>query len=131
MNYTRSSDEYNAGAMRIDPDPDNQSTLDGAVIARLRRDLEEDSDLVITSYLESIDEYLCEIANRQAQTAPDDLHRWAHTIKSSAASIGAMRLAHLAAQMENAFRAQQAFDVESQLRHMQEEYRQVCAGLGG
>lgn len=117
-------------AMRIDPDPDNQLTLDGAVLNRLRRDLEEDCDMVIESYLESIDDYLNEIENRHPRTPEDDLHRWAHTIKSSAASIGAMRLAHLAAQMENAYRYHQAIDVDTQLRSMQQEYRRVFADLG-
>jgi HPt (histidine-containing phosphotransfer) domain-containing protein len=82
---------------KIDPDPETQLTLDDKIIDQLKHDMGEDAAMVIESYVESIDEFLCDIENRTVRTPNDDLHRWAHTIKSSAASIGAMRLAHLAA----------------------------------
>jgi HPt (histidine-containing phosphotransfer) domain-containing protein len=53
----------------------------------------EDASLIVESYVESIDEFLSDISNRTLCTPSADLHRWAHTIKSSAASTGAMRLA--------------------------------------
>ena len=90
----------------------------------------EDADMVIESYVESIDEFLCDIERRTFRTSSDDLHRWAHTIKSSAASIGAMRLAHLAAQMENSYRDRIQIDLGEQLQNMQQEYRRVHASIG-
>jgi HPt (histidine-containing phosphotransfer) domain-containing protein len=57
------------------------------------------------------------------------LHRWAHTIKSSAASIGAMRLAHLAAQLENSYRDRVQIDLSQQLQFMQREYQRVHATI--
>ncbi|MEM7564873.1 MAG: Hpt domain-containing protein [Pseudomonadota bacterium] len=114
---------------KIDPDPDNQLTLDDNVLAQLERDMGEDAGMVIESYCESIDEFLTDIANRTVLTPNDDLHRWAHTIKSSAASIGAMRLAHLAAQMENSYRDRVAIDLGSQLQDMQKEYHRVFSTL--
>lgn len=110
---------------RIDPDPDNQLTLDDKVIERLKQDMGEDADMVIESYVESIDEFLSDIENRTVRTPRDDLHRWAHTIKSSAASIGAMRLAHLAAELENSYRDRIEIDLGEQLQHMQREYQRV------
>ena len=89
----------------------------------------EDASMVIESYSESIDEFLSEIENRTVRTSSDDLHRWAHTIKSSAASIGAMRLAHLAAQMENSYRDRVQIDLGEQLQSMQQEYRRVNESL--
>ena len=115
--------------MRIEPDPENQLTLDDNVIDRLKQDMGEDAVMVIESYVESIDEFLCDIENRTARTPSDDLHRWAHTIKSSAASIGAMRLAHLAAQMENSYRDRVQIDLGAQLQSMQQEYRRVNDSL--
>ena len=85
--------------------------------------------MVIESYVESIDEFLTDIRNRTEMTPSDDLHRWAHTIKSSAASIGAMRLAHLAAQMENSYRDRVQIDLAAQLSSMQQEYLRVNASL--
>ncbi len=114
---------------RIEPDPDNQLTLDDSVIERLKQDLGEDAGMVIESYVESIDEFLTDIQNRTVRTPSDDLHRWAHTIKSSAASIGAMRLAHLAAQMENSYRDRVRIDLAAQLASMQQEYLRVNASL--
>ncbi len=114
---------------RIEPDPDGQLTLDDSVIERLKQDMGEDAGMVIESYVESIDEFLTDIRNRTPRTPSDDLHRWAHTIKSSAASIGAMRLAHLAAQMENSYRDRIQIDLAEQLASMQQEYLRVNASL--
>jgi HPt (histidine-containing phosphotransfer) domain-containing protein len=114
---------------KIDPDPDSQLTLDDKVIDQLKQDMGEDAEMVIESYVESIDEFLCDIENRTFRTSSDDLHRWAHTIKSSAASIGAMRLAHLAAQMENSYRDSEKIDLGEQLQHMQLEYERVSVNL--
>jgi len=115
--------------VKIDPDPENQLTLDDKVIEQLKMDMGEDAGMVIESYVESIDEFLSDIENRTVRTKSDDLHRWAHTIKSSAASIGAMRLAHLAAQMENSYRDQKRIDLGEQLQNMQREYRRLSDSL--
>ena len=115
--------------MRTEPDPESQLTLDNKVIDKLRQDMGEDAVMVIESFVESIDEFLCDIENRTEATPSNDLHRWAHTIKSSAASIGAMRLAHLAAQLENSYRDRVKIDLVRQLRSMQREYRRVNASL--
>jgi len=114
---------------RIEPDPDSQLTLDDKVIEQLKQDMGEDAVMVIESYVESIDEFLSDIENRTVRTPTSDLHRWAHTIKSSAQSIGAMRLAHLAAQMENSYNDRVQFDLGAQLQSMQQEYRRVNASL--
>jgi HPt (histidine-containing phosphotransfer) domain-containing protein len=114
---------------KIDPDPEAQQTLDDNVIEQLKQDMGEDAVMVIESYVESIDEFLSDIENRTVRTSSDDLHRWAHTIKSSAASIGAMRLAHLAAQMENSYRDRVRIDLGQQLQFMQREHRRVHASI--
>jgi len=114
---------------KIDPDPEAQLTLDDKAIEKLRHDMGEDAVMVIESYVESIDEFLCDIENRTVRTSSEDLHRWAHTIKSSAASIGAMRLAHLAAQMENSYRDRVQIDLDQQLQFMQREYQRVHASI--
>jgi hypothetical protein len=108
---------------KIDPDPETQLTLDDKVIEQLKQDMGEDAVMVIESYVESIDEFLCDIENRTVRTSSDDLHRWAHTIKS------AMRLAHLAAQMENSYRDRLQIDLGQQLQFMQSEHRRVQASI--
>jgi HPt (histidine-containing phosphotransfer) domain-containing protein len=114
---------------KVNPDPDNQLTLDDKVIERLRQDMGDDAGMVIESYVESIDEFLSDIENSTLRTPSDDLHRWAHTIKSSAASIGAMRLAHLAAQLEDSYLNRVQIDLGEQLQVMQREYKRVYDSL--
>ena len=114
---------------RTDPDPDSQLTLDNKVIEQLIQDMGDDAGMVIDSYVESIDEFLHDIANRTARTPSADLHRWAHTIKSSAQSIGAMRLAHFAAQMENSYNDRVRIDLDRQLQSMLQEYRRLNESL--
>ncbi len=114
---------------KINPDPDNQLTLDDKVIERLKQDMGDDAGMVIESYVESIDEFLSGIENSTLRTSSDDLHRWAHTLKSSAASIGAMRLAHLAAQLENSYLNRVQIDLGVQLQVMQREYQRVYDSL--
>jgi len=113
----------------MNPDPDNQLTLDDKVIERLRQDMGDDAGMVIDSYVESIDEFLSDIENSTLRTSSDDLHRWAHTIKSSAASIGAMRLAHLAAQLEDSYLNRVQIDLGEQLQVMQREYQRFYDSL--
>ncbi len=113
----------------MNPDPDNQLTLDDKVIERLRQDMGDDAGMVIESYVESIDEFLSDIENSTLRTSIADLHRWAHTIKSSAASIGAMRLAHLAAQLEDSYLNRVQIDLGAQLQVMQREYQRVYDSL--
>ncbi len=114
---------------KIESDSESQLTLDDKVIEQLKQDMGEDAVMVIESYVESIDEFLCDIQNRTVRTSSDDLHRWAHTIKSSAASIGAMRLAQLAAEMEYSYRDRVRIDLGQQLQYMQREYRRVNLSL--
>ena len=108
---------------------DKLLTLDGQAIERLKRDMGEDMPMVLEAYVESIDELLDDIANRTAHTPDDDLHRWAHSLKSSAATIGAMKLSHLAAQMEHSYRDRRSIDVAAHLLAMQGEYLLVGADL--
>lgn len=115
--------------MSAKPDPDSQVTLDDKVFDKLRQDMGEDASLIIDSFVESIDGFLNDIENRTEQTPQRDLHRWAHTIKSSAESIGAMRLACLAAQLEASYSKRGKIDLGRQLRSMQKEYHRVNASL--
>lgn len=115
--------------MTTGPDPDKQLTLDDKVIDKLRKDMGEDAAMVIESFCESIRDFLLDIENSTDTTPSQELHRWAHTIKSSAASIGAMRLAHLAAQLEESYRMRVQIDLDRQLQFMQQEYLRVNDSL--
>jgi len=81
----------------------NQS-LDQAVLIRLRADMGEDVQMVIDAYLQSIGELLSELKNRSVDDSGKDISRRAHSIKSSSAAIGMMKLSAIAANLERALK---------------------------
>ena len=100
---------------------DDQPVVDNRVIERLRRDMAEETDPIIESYVESIFEFIEQFDNRGDLAPEDDLHRWAHTIKSAAKGIGAMRVAHLAEEIESAYRDRIRIDLDSYLASLKIE----------
>ena len=92
------------------PDPDNSQlpVLDEAVVAELESSVQDDRPFVV----ELVNAYLADGPTQvdaiEAAVAADDaaaLVRPAHTLKSSSATVGAMRLAAAARELEMAGRA--------------------------
>ena len=107
---------------QLEPVPENLAVIDDEVIEQLRLDMGEETDTIIESYVESIHEFLEYFELRGDLTPEEDLHRWAHTIKSSARAIGAMRLAHVAAEMESAYGDRILIDSDNSLVNMRKEF---------
>lgn len=62
----------------------------------------------------------------------DDMHgilHVAHTLKSSSASIGALKLSHLCAEIETMIRRQTGEDLSSRLHDLPREVERVLLGL--
>jgi HPt (histidine-containing phosphotransfer) domain-containing protein len=77
--------------------------LDEAVLARLIADTGDDTEFVrelIDTFTESAPPLLAELQSALAAGDAVTVHRAAHTLKSSAASLGALRLADEAAGIE-------------------------------
>lgn len=108
--------------MRIsEPDPDNQPTRDDEQLAILRSDMGEAADEVVIAYQETIVGELQKLKASSSEIPTADEKRFAHTIKSSALAIGAMRLAHLAARLEKAINNEEAVDVPAAIVELDEE----------
>jgi HPt (histidine-containing phosphotransfer) domain-containing protein len=104
-------------------DPADQPRLDPKVILKLEQDLGEDSMQVIESFIETIEELLEHLETSGVRTSRDDLHRWAHTLKSSSAMIGGAKLASVAARMENQYELGVPVDVPAFSQELRNEYR--------
>ena len=86
-----------------DPDQASQASIDAAVLGELRESMGGDDEFV-TELLETyLDDGAAQLAAIEAALAAGDaaaLVRPAHTLKSSSATVGAMRLAELCRGLE-------------------------------
>ncbi len=115
--------------MRIsEPDPDNQPTRDEEQLAILRTDMGEAADEVVAAYQDTIEGELNNLRASNNEPPSADEKRFAHTIKSSALAIGAMRLAHLAARLEKAINNEQPIDLPAAIHELDEEMQKYLQG---
>jgi HPt (histidine-containing phosphotransfer) domain-containing protein len=86
---------------------DQPAILDRAVVAELRESVEGDEAFVrelVDAYLAESPGYLDAMATAAAEGDTAGVVRPAHTLKSSSAAVGAMRLAELSKRVEHAAR---------------------------
>jgi histidine phosphotransfer protein HptB len=109
------------------------AVLDTASLDRLRElDPGERNGLlqrVLRTYTQSLERML--VQWREARTAGDDnaLRVIAHTLKSSSASVGALALSALCADVEARLRDQRLEGVEAQFEAVNVEARRILASL--
>jgi HPt (histidine-containing phosphotransfer) domain-containing protein len=85
----------------------DQPVLDEAVLAELRQSTGDDDEFMrelVATYLEEAGAYLDGMTSAAAAGDPAAIVRPAHTLKSSSASIGAMRLSAICRDIEAAGR---------------------------
>lgn len=84
------------------------TTLDAAALAGLREldphGLNRLLDRVVRAFQSSLDRLLPQLLEAHAKGDPAGVRHVAHTLKSSSASIGALKLSALCAELENAVR---------------------------
>ena len=98
-------------------------SLDQSILAQLREDMGEDIHEVLDAFIESIDELLGALKGRSKDDSNDTISRWAHSIKSSAASIGMMKVSALAAQLEKAQKQGESIDIDAMIKRIDREYQ--------
>ncbi|NNE63628.1 MAG: Hpt domain-containing protein, partial [Gammaproteobacteria bacterium] len=77
---------------------------------------------VLDAFLESIDDLLASLKSRSVDESNETIWRWAHSIKSSAASIGMMKLATIARTLEEKLKQGLAVDVDLLVSQIEDEY---------
>jgi histidine phosphotransfer protein HptB len=107
--------------------------LDTASLDRLRElDPGERNGLlqrVLRTYIQSLERMLVQWREARAAADANALRVIAHTLKSSSASVGALGLSALCADVEARLRDQRLDGVEAQLDAVPVEARRILAGL--
>ncbi len=98
-------------------------SFDKSVFGQLCEDMGEDVQEVLEAFLEAIEELLVELKDRSVDESSDAISRWAHSIKSSAASIGMMRLSAIAAHLERMQKQGEVVNVDDLIRQIENEYQ--------
>jgi len=117
------------GAQPFDP----SGVLDSAALARLAdMDPSGTGDLVqrvLTTYGSALERSRQELLLARQPLQLDALRHLAHTLKSSSASVGALALSALCAQVEQHVRSQQTADMAALLDAMQAEMQRVAGAV--
>jgi len=112
---------------------DPHAVLDAAALARLSElDPTGDGTLVqrvLATYATSLERTRNELVRVRQVAQRLGLHRLAHTLKSSSASVGALALSALCAQVEQHVRVQQPGDIDALLDAMLAEMQRVSGAV--
>ena len=112
---------------------DPSSVLDAAALARLAElDPQGSAGLVqrvLATYANALERSRQELLLVRQPLQNEPLRHLAHTLKSSSASIGALALSALCAQVEHNVRSQQAGDIGQLLDAMQAEMQRVASAV--
>jgi histidine phosphotransfer protein HptB len=107
--------------------------LDAAALARLAElDPQGSAGLVqrvLSTYARALERSRHELPLARQPLQPEALRHLAHTLKSSSASVGALALSALCAQVEHHMRSQPAGDIGTLLDAMQAEMLRVSAAV--
>jgi histidine phosphotransfer protein HptB len=112
---------------------DPSSVLDAAALARLAElDPQGSAGLVkrvLSTYANALERSRQELMLVRQPLQHEPLRHLAHTLKSSSASVGALALSALCAQVEHNVRSQEAGDIAKLLDAMQAEMQRVAGAV--
>jgi HPt (histidine-containing phosphotransfer) domain-containing protein len=107
--------------------------LDAQTLAKLQ-ELDPDGKAglvqrVLTTYTRSLSRLLAQLHTARVANDPQAVRHVAHTLKSSSASVGALQLSALCADIERRLREGQTDGLDAQLDAMSQEGERVLAAL--
>jgi HPt (histidine-containing phosphotransfer) domain-containing protein len=111
---------------------DDTPILDDAVLAELRESTGGDDDFVrelVEAYVSEATGYLDSMTAAAAVADPEAIVRPAHTLKSSSATLGAMRLAAISRGIEEAGRAGRSDDLAADIEQAHATWTETLAAL--
>ena len=112
---------------------DPTTVLDAAALARLAElDPQGSAGLVqrvLATYANALERSRQELLLERQPLQHEPLRQLAHTLKSSSASVGALTLSALCAQVEHSVRSQQPGDIGTLLDAMQAEMQRVAGAV--
>ena len=114
------------------PPTDPSGVLDAGALARLA-DLDPGNGelvrKVLATYATALERTRADLQQARQPVRPEALRHLAHTLKSSSASVGALALSALCAQVEQHVRSQQTGDLELLLNAMEDEMQRVAGAV--
>ncbi|RME42827.1 MAG: response regulator, partial [Chloroflexi bacterium] len=111
------------------PIPNNQSPINGEVLAQFTEMLGEDAPELIETYMEDATRLLEEMRAAAEQGDVEKLERAAHALKGSSATLGAELLSALCQELESMGRAGTLDGAAEQVADAQAEYERVRLAL--
>jgi HPt (histidine-containing phosphotransfer) domain-containing protein len=111
---------------------DDAPILDAAVLAELRQSTGDDDDFVrelVDAYVSEATGYLDAMRGAAIAGDPASIVRPAHTLKSSSATLGAMRLAGISRGIEEAGRAGRSADLVADVERAHATWDETIAAL--
>jgi HPt (histidine-containing phosphotransfer) domain-containing protein len=112
--------------------PDDPPILDGAVIAELRESTGGDDEFIrelVEAYVSEATGYLDAMTAAAEAADPAAIVLPAHTLKSSSATLGAMRLAAISRGIEEAGRAGRADGLIADVEHARATWAETLSAL--
>ena len=102
----------------------NEETLDTSILSNLKAVMDDDFAELIPAFVHSSEEIIGGLRQAQSRHDFEAMQRHAHSLKSSSANLGAIRLSILAKNLETQCKNQQSIDTQ-QLENLEAELRQV------
>ncbi len=113
------------------PETDQPDTpaVDREQVATMRETLGEDFEEFMAVYLEDTEQALAAMPAAHEAGDIGEVHRWAHSIKSSSLAVGASRLAEMAKSMEEEARNKRLTDTPARIAALRNELTRVRSEL--
>jgi len=105
------------------------AAIDAAQFAQLADTMGDEMAILVEDFVTSTGTMFHQLADPQVRADAQVVMRHAHTLKSSAAMIGAMRLSAQARELEAATKLGELAGLDAALAQMQPEFARVCAEL--
>jgi signal transduction histidine kinase/DNA-binding response OmpR family regulator len=118
-----------AAALAAKSEASAAPAIDAEAYQRLEQTMDDDLPALIEDFMSSTTDLLAEIARAEAGQDPAALRRHAHTLKSSAAAVGAMHLSALALALEARASSDQPGNIEPVSAALNQEFARVRAEL--
>jgi len=106
------------------------ATIDGAAVHKVRAAMGEDFPLLLSEFLSSTSRLVAAVTEGAARGDAPTIAKHSHTIRSSAATMGASALATLAANLER-LAHERSVDLKPTVEALRAEFERVCAALEG
>ncbi len=111
------------------PTPSSDSVLDAEVIDELRDIMESEFGLLLRRYLDTAPEQLSKLGDMSLKARLDEVAKIAHSLKSSCANVGAMRMSDLVRRVEMAAKEKNQITCLELNRQLDQEARLVERAL--